>query len=201
MTIEPRCPSSWERFVKDLKPLEPREDYQAVFDFQSRWRFARSFTRVEAEGYSASGLVAEGYYVLLRVLLACTAREQLAQVLGAKAYSDLTIFDQPLAQRIRDDLYGDGSTPFALAMQKPKTARAHRQLAPFWNGQHDDVNMVAFAVRHGVAHGTLTPSGIQLKSALRRKIILDLADAVLTDSDERFTTWVDEEVARRGKAP
>ena len=158
MTTEPRCPSSWERFVKELKPLEPREDYQAVFDFQARWRFARSFTRVEAEGYSASGLVAEGYYVLLRVLLACTAREQLAQVLGAKAYSDLTIINQPLAQRIRD-------------------------------------------VRHGVAHGTLTPSGIRLKSDLRRKIILDLADAVLADSDERFTTWVDEEVARRGKAP
>lgn len=185
------------RFDRDLKDKEPKKDYQQIYDFQSRWRFAKSVVRIEAQGYAAESKVVDGYYALLRVLLACAAREQLAEVLGAKAYNELTMVNPSLARRVREGLYGDGTTKFAKALQKSKTSRIHRQLQAFWSGEHDDINLVALAVRHGVAHGSLTPSGIQLDSDPKKQIVLDLGDAVLADSEERFAAWVDEEISRR----
>lgn len=137
---------------------------------------------------------------MLRILLACTAREQLASLLGCK-YTELSIVNPELASRTRAHLYGDGSTKFAEALRKPEMSGAYRHLVPFWGGENDDVQKLAFTIRHGVAHGALTPSGLTLKgSETRKQVLLDLADAVLASSDEGFTVWVSDEISRRSDA-
>lgn len=210
-------PAAWPRFLEyakaqgreesrgeagdDSKDERSGRPYQTAFDFQARWRFASSFSAVQATGYAPAGDVVEGYYALLKILLACTAREQLASVLGTD-YKRLSIVDPGLAARTREHLYGDGSTKFAEALKKREMSGAYRHLAPYWRGENDDVQRLAFTIRHGVAHGALTPSGLTLKgNETRKRLLLDLADAVLTDSDELFTAWASEEMSRRSVAP
>ncbi|QZY52276.1 hypothetical protein [Leucobacter tenebrionis] len=194
-------PAAWQRFREHVDAHRISRGYQTAYDFQARWRFASSFSAVEATGYSPTGDTVEGYFALLKILLACTAREQLASLLGTD-YKKLSIVDPGLAARTRKHLYGDGSTKFAEALRKPEMSGAYRHLVPYWKGEEDDVQKLVFTIRHGVAHGALTPSGLALKgSETNKRLLLDLADAVLADSDELFTAWVDEETDRRTGTP
>lgn len=196
-------PAAWPRFLEHVESLgkSASTSYQTAYDFQARWRFASSFSAIEAAGYSPTGDAVEGYFALLKILLACTAREQLASLRGTD-YKKLSIVDPGLAARTREHLYGDGSTKFAEALQKPEMSGAYRHLVPYWKGENDDVQKLVFTIRHGVAHGALTPSGLALRgSETRKRLLLDLAEAVLADSDELFTAWVSEEMSRRSVAP
>lgn len=74
--------------------------------------------------------------------------------------------------------------------------------------RHESDSLVefAFALRDGVAHGTITPSGSGLKTAAKVALVNRLSDRLLSRSDELFAEWVDErvvgeEMSRRSVAP
>lgn len=88
--------------------------------------------------------------------------------------------------------------PGACALRhSSNTGRSDDRLASFWKGENDDINQFVFAIRNGVAHGTLTFSGLQLDISGRTELLKNLADEVLLNTDRLFTAWVEEEIARR----
>lgn len=131
----------------------------------------------------------------MKIILVCTAREQLAKTLGFKKYFSLTIIDECLAARIRTELYGDGTTAFAKSLMKGEMSESVGYLDDFWAGRNDNVQTLAFVLRHGIAHGAITPSGTGLTAPSKVAVIQALADAVLADSDQKFSAWVAKRVA------
>lgn len=195
VSTDARNLAAWDRYLKLSNDGERDDRSQAAFDFQARWRFASSFEGIKAIGYKTDGIV-DGYHALLKLVVVCTAREQLAVVLGQKR-RDLRVDDHVLADAIRVELYRSEQTRFAGSLQKGAKDTAIERLEPFWRGESSDVQEVAFAIRNGVAHGSITPTGSEIRSPKRIQIIIALGAALLEDSDRVFSHWV-ETIASRG---
>lgn len=196
MNPNPHLPTSWPSFQRHLKSDVRDETTQAVFDFQARYRFARSFKGVNVEGYSPAGSTVDGYSALMKILFVCAAMEQLCKVLGKKPI-DVSIIAPAVAKRVRDELYGNGDTRFVNSLRKCKSYDNGKHLVPLWSGTSDDVRPFFTTLRNGIAHGHFTPAGLTLDGIGRKEILLDLADAVLADTDQRFTEWVEADITRR----
>ncbi|MDP9903255.1 hypothetical protein [Arthrobacter bambusae] len=196
MNPNPHLPESWPSFEDHLKPDVRDESYQSVFDFQARYRFAKSFQGVNVEGYSPSGSTVDDYSALLKIFFVYAAMEQLCKVLKKQPVA-VSIISPTVAKRVRKELYGNGNTRFAESLRKCETNGSRKSLEAFWNGTSDDIRPILTTLRNGFAHGDFTPAGLALRSTGRREILLDLADTVLAYMNESFTEWVVEEIARR----
>ena len=167
---------------------------QDAFDFVARWRLATSFRGIKAEGYPEDSVSIKGYDALLRHVLACGAKERLADVLKT-SHDSLSIDNSALAERVRGAFGKDRNSQFARSLTKRRLSQSDKEhLQEFWSGESDDVWPISFLIRNGVAHGSLTATGMALGSKGRLAVIQDLTEAVLHDSDERFTAWGDKRV-------
>jgi len=193
---KPHLPTSWPRFEESLKSDVSDEKTQIVYDFQARYRFAKSFRGIDVEGYSPTGSTVDGYSALMKILFVFAAMEQLCKVLG-KTPTKVSIIAPTVAKRVRDELYGNGETRFVESLRKCKSYGKGERFIPFWSGTSDDIRPIFTTLRNGIAHGHFTPAGLALSGAGRKELLLDLADTVLAASDRSFTQWVDAEIARK----
>lgn len=199
MTATAHYPTSWLLLQETLSDGRRDETLQNAFDFQARWRFAKSFTGMKVEGYKTPDIV-NGYHALLKMVITCTAREQLAKVVGEDKYA-LCCEDLELSSEIRSTLGSGSGHRFAEYLRRESGVTQHKYLDRFWDGATSDLSVLAFAIRNGVAHGSLTPTGSGINSPRAIGLILELAEVFLRDSDERFTKWVELQVARSSVSP
>lgn len=192
MSATSHNPTAYPRFVtgKELRSDEWRETQavQAAL-FAGAYRIASSLSGVETEGYKDERTTSQ-YHALLKVVLACAARERLAALLGEEV-AGLPVVDPQLALMIRAFLRGDERRGLRLGLQ---VAGADGRLDEFWDGGGagaDDVVALALAVRDGIVSGGLNSLSAHLGTKKRAALMLDLAGTVLRDSDERFTAWVE----------
>ena len=108
-------------------------------------------------------------------MLACTAREQLAAVLGVADASSLQVHDRALADRIRNELSGDAMSP--LARTPVRLDAESMRLRMFRERKDHTVASIAYLICNGVVHGSFTPTGIGLKRP-KRGVLDDLCAAI-----------------------
>lgn len=185
--------TAWTQYQEQLPPDKTKAS-QAAFDFRARWRLAKGFTGIQVD-VDLKDLTVDSYHALLKVVLACTAREQLAAAMCLEDKFALPVEDDALAAQIRKVLYVSDDSRFAECLRKDSTRNARHYMQEFWSGRTQDLLNVANAIRNGVAHGAITPTGAGLTTAPKIKIVLALADAILDDSDRRFTEWVAQQPA------
>lgn len=194
-----REPQAWSAFIEYVKTEERSRRLQAAYDFRARWRFANAFEGITTRGYAPRGNTALGYHALLRHVVACTAHEQLGTVVG-KPVQFMRLEDSALADRIRKHFHADGDTAFMKSLQKGRLAETNEDLKGFWAGTSDELQVLCILIRNGVAHGSLTPTGMGLGQRDRLAALIELTDSLLADADARFTAWVERKVALKTKA-
>ncbi|MDP9903129.1 hypothetical protein [Arthrobacter bambusae] len=183
----------WEQFVSTLKGEKREADgrYQWMFDFYARWQLAVMYRGIDI-GDHALGVL-EGYSVLLRVLIACSARELVVSKGSGSRRTPQPIVDAPLATRIRNAWRDEDRDAFSSSLRKSATPPVAVNLNDFWSGKNDDIELIAFPIRHGVAHGSVTATGARLRGVRggsdknsRLEIIDAITEAVLNDSASLF---------------
>ena len=93
--------------------------------------------------------------------------------------------------------FGQENAQFTRSLTKPRLSKSNRDhMQPFWAGESHDVWPLAYLIRNGVAHGSLTPTGMSLGTGDRLPALIALTEAVLQDSDEKFTSWVDRRIGQ-----
>lgn len=155
--------------------------------FAYRYRLAKSFTRIEAEGIGRS---IETYSAFTKLFLAYTAYEQLIPVASRlRVTSSLqknVIYSNQLANRIR------ANTTLRLFIQNSSlTDWLKTRLQHMYIGTDNDIVCFAFAVRSLYAHGDLTTTDIGTGLARERKVITDVAEVMLDYCDTVFSDCMD----------
>ena len=134
--------------------------------FAARYRAAMLFDGIQLKS-GASKEWQQGFSALLKVFLAYTAAESLRRGLGEKPPIVISLIDRPLANSLRSN----NELPVLLQKETHKKLSVH--LLSFINGDSDDVGRVAAAIRHLVAHGTITVGGADVGTIKRSGCLLE----------------------------
>jgi len=152
--------------------------------FAATYRAARLFHGIHSEPASVGGEWERGFSALLKVFLAYTAADSLARGLPGHYRENLRGFEinnETLAKRIREN-----NELLKLLIDEITSNELILNLNSFVSGQSSDVFYVASAIRHLVAHGTITVGGAKVRSKEKAEALLKLADAVLECSNRKF---------------
>lgn len=179
--------SSWNRYIRSLEK-GGRPD-SAFARFNARFNLATSFEGVLFAG--VSDRTVQAYSSGIRVALAYSALEALESALG-KRIAQTRMPDESLARRYRSRTCNGLRE---LLEESTHAAQVQHQLQVLAANQHaDDVMPVAAAVRHLVFHGDFTAHGFgAAQSAVVRKFLEDLANALITRADDQFELYLDRE--------
>jgi hypothetical protein len=173
----------WSQAIEDNRVMAS----PGLNRYAARYRAARLFLAVNVEPEQVSEEWSRGFSALLKVFLAYTAMESLARSLPGRYEDNIKGFSKEsvkLAQQIRKNrtLLDFLFTEISNAKLKPK-------LKAFADSENNDVFWVASAIRHLVAHGTLTVGGANARSMEKAEALLKLADVVMKVSDEKFSEF------------
>lgn len=179
-------PKQWRDWCKAVtdKRIEPSPKLNL---FAARYRAARLVHGLHVAPERKGGEWERGFAALLNVFLAYTASESLARGLPGHYQDNLSGFrveSMSLAKRIRKN---EGILKLLIA--EIVNGKLISKLNAFANGQSDDVFCVASAIRHLVAHGTITVGGANVGSKEKAEALLRLADAVLEFCDRTFSEF------------
>jgi hypothetical protein len=150
--------------------------------FAARYRAAKLFVGIQ---YSpdATDEWQRGFSALLKVFLAYSAAESFRTAKEERGPITINLNDSLLAEVLRNN-------ENLLELLRVETRPAlSNMVKTFQNRESDDVGCIAAAVRHLVAHGTLTVGGANVGTLERSECILRLAEAVLLLSDREFSEF------------
>ncbi len=182
-------PSYWKVFCqwrRDNEPLDLPEDISLseLNRFAARYRLARAFNGIDADGYASDTI--DAYGAVLKVFLAYSALEQFH-----KAVKPINP-RQHLSER-----WADWAVSPAVSLRESdaiiqfliKTVshqKLKEKLIAFQQGKHDNVLIVATALRHAVAHGFMSvhPEGTAPK--VSKIFCQQLSRMLLSISDRSF---------------
>lgn len=198
MTVVINMPTYFDEFEKKKALISNASVKQLLNRFAYRYRLARSFEGMNAP---AVGKTLEGYDAILKLLLAYTAYEVILKaanklhVPNVKPMNENQINNAELVERIGKN---EGLKSFLLSNTSHKNVVIALQSA--FKGECADIACIAFALRNLFAHGDLTPSRIGLVNKRERKILWDIADAILTYCDGVFTSCIEsDQLSVKGK--
>ncbi len=173
--------------------------------FIARYKFAKKFTHIEANGFSKKTL--RGYSALMSVFFAYTAFEALVEAVAENKLRDDNIFsvefhidkhnhpfnDIDIAERILSNEkllqilidYADVSQANSLQIEK---------LMSFYLGEISGkyLHSVTKQIRHLIAHGHLTAYGANANRKNNIDTLFDLSELVLSEVYDLFDTYVSE---------
>ena len=174
-------PSQWKDFIAATKGGE-FSNAAAASRFAARYRIATGFRSAAFDGIAQN--TAEGFSVLLKVMLSANAMEALITLQGLKAH-DVQVIDVSLA----DDFRTHSAALFALLVEGSDKSHKTR-LQSVIERKSDDLWIIARVVRNKMAHGVLTSGGAGVTRSKRQRDVQErLADAVLRSADARFSAW------------
>lgn len=182
-------PSNYSRLKNLAKFTEKTTQAQMLSRFAYRYRLARSFNKLQADGV---GKTLDTYSAITKLFFAYTAYEavmSIAQKLRVRGIGNIkmhAVTDNELAVRIRKN-----RTLVKFIQTSDFSAELTTRLRYFFDGTFDDVCCVAYAIRSSFAHGNLTTTDVGKGLAADRKLITDMADFLLRYSDEVFDKCLD----------
>ena len=182
-------PSYWKIFCqwrRDNEPLNLPENISLaeLNRFAARYRLARAFNGIDATGYANDTI--EAYGAVLKVFLSYSALEQFHKAVKPSRPR------QHLSER-----WAAWATSPAVSLRESdaiiqfliKTVsneRLREKLIAFQRGKHDNVLVVATALRHAVAHGFMSvhPEGTSAK--VSKIFCQQISRMLLSISDRSF---------------
>lgn len=156
----------------------------------ARLRVAKRFNGVRI--HKASLSLERGYSVGVRLLLCYSAAETLGRAIGSSV-KQWSITDEsivPHLQRIGSQLR---KWDFVL------DTKTRDRVDAFVRGEHDNVLVVAVALRHLMAHGHFAPAGKLSMTTVATKAVETLCDDLMHATEKRFVEWF-EKVSRTNPA-
>jgi len=146
----------------------------------ARLRVAKQFAGVRI--HKASPTLVRGYSVGVRLLLCYSAAETMGRAIGPgiKLWSITNESIGPELRRIGSHLR---KWDYVL----DKTTR--EQVDAFVQGDHDNICMIAAALRHLMAHGHFAPAGKLSMTPAATKAVETLCDDLVQATERRFVGW------------
>lgn len=130
----------------------------------------------------ASEKLIRGYTTGLRLLLCYSAAESLGEAIGEKV-TTWVITDESLLFPLR-----------RLATPLPDRSdvlhkHVREQVTAFVSQEHDNIRVIATALRHLMAHGHFTPTGAGAMTKAGSDAIENLSTHLITETERRFVAW------------
>ena len=168
-------------WLKADKKLDISKDTVAkLFVSHARLKVAKRFDGVQMR--RASQNLIRGYTAGMRLLLCYSAAESLGEAIGEKV-TTWEITDGPLLTPVRRL-----ATPLS---DRSDVLHKHvrEQVAHFASHKHDNIRVVATALRHLMAHGHFTPTGAGAMTKAGSDAIETLSKHLITETERRFAVW------------
>lgn len=165
--------------------MRPNEDFA---NFAARYRYAKSLSSQTLDGFSAT--TAHGYFVVSKVAFAYAALEALER--STTTYRSQNIVDFAVSRAIVNGEF-DAALKQILEAAEPRFQKQVESKIDHLRKSGDDGDVRAFVegLRNSYFHGKFTPAKSGLtNSAMRRKLLLGLADEVLATSNDLFSKIV-----------
>ena len=182
-------PSYWKVFCqwcRDNEPLNLPENISLseLNRFAARYRLARAFNGIDADGYAED--TTDAYGAVLKVFLAYSALEQFHKAVKP------TKPRQHLSER-----WAECAVSPAVSLRESeaiiqfliKTVSHNKlrdQLIAFQQGKHDNVLIVATALRHAVAHGFMSVHPEGTSARVSKIFCQQLSRMLLSISNQSF---------------
>ena len=167
----------------EARPHVATATLKKLFRAKARHTVARRFHGIRiAKGSNA---LIRGYSAGMRLFLSYSAAEAMGEVVESHVTS-WELYDkslEPPLRRIaaplpaRDDVLSKG---------------VRQSVAAFLARDHDNVRVVATALRHLIAHGDFTPTGAGMMTKVGAHAIEQLGNHLLAESERRFAAWFKE---------
>lgn len=190
MPNEQNMPTDYDKYVKLAKLSKNKDALTRLTRFAYRYRLAEDFKGMIAPNIGRTLL---GYAVITKLFLAYTAYE--AAVRAARNLNIRKIwphqfnvrYESQLAKKLR----ANTELESYLISYKELDPDLANNVKLFFDETTSDIICVAYALRNIFAHGELTATAIGTETKSKRKVFLDLSNAILDYSDEIFTLCVD----------
>jgi hypothetical protein len=182
-------PSYWKVFCqwcRDNEPLNLPENISLseLNRFAARYRLARAFNGIDADGYAKDTM--DAYSAVLKVFLAYSALEQFHKAVKP------TKPRQHLSER-----WADCAVSPAVSLRESEAIiqfliktvshnKLKEQLIAFQQGKHDNVLIVATALRHAVAHGFMSVHPEGTSARVSKIFCQQLSRMLLSISNQSF---------------
>ena len=151
-----------------------------LYRARARYKVARTFRGLRLD--RGTDALVRGYSTGVRLFLCYSASEAFGSVFG-KHVTSWEIHDVSLQTPLR-----------RIALPLPErndvfSKAVIRDVSAFVGHEHDNLRVVATALRHLVAHGDFTPTGTGMMTKSGANAISRLGDHLLAESERRFAAW------------
>lgn len=182
-------PPYWKMFCQWRRENEPLNLPERISNtelnrFAARYRLARAFNGIDADGYAKDTI--DAYGALLKVFLAYSALEQFHKAVKPTRPK----------QRIHDRWESLAVSPAANLRESEAIIqflintvshdRLRNRLIDFQRGSHDNVLIVAMALRHAVAHGFMSVHPEGTSARVSKTFCQQLSRMLLSIADQAF---------------
>lgn len=151
-----------------------------LYRARARHRIARKFLGLRVD--KATVQLVRGYSAGMRLFLCYSAAEAMGEAVG-KHVTGWEIQDQTLEASLR-------RIAKPLPQRHDVLSKGVRQgVEAFLARDHDNVRVVATALRHLVAHGEFTPSGAGVMTKSGADAVNRLGSLLLIESERQFAAW------------
>ena len=162
------------------RPEVPSATLNKLYRARARHKVARNFLGLRIHNGTAE--LVRGYSVGLRLCLSYSAAEAMGEAVGNHVTA-WEVHDQSLNAPLR-----------RIAKPLPErhdvlSKKVRASVAAYVTHEHDNVRVVATALRHLVAHGNFTATGAGLMTKTGANAVNRLADLPLSESERRFAAW------------
>jgi hypothetical protein len=180
MTSLPRFREFMIWLNAESRPQITPATLKKLYRARARHKVATNFQGLRI--YKGSTELVRGYSAGMRLFLSYSA----AEAMGEAVEKHVAAWD------IRDDLIASPLRRIAKPLPErhvvlSKKVRQH--VAAFVAHEHDNVRVVATALRHLVAHGEFTPTGASVMTKVGVAAVSRLSDHLLSESERQFATW------------
>lgn len=151
-----------------------------LFRARARHKIAKNFLGLRLNKGTAK--LVRGYSAGMRLFLIYSAAEAMGDAVG----------DHVSVWEIRDALL---ATPLRrIAKPLPQrhdvlSTKVQQSVAAFLAHDHDNIRVVATALRHLIAHGEFTPTGVAMMTKSGADAINGLGDRLLAELEQKFAIW------------
>lgn len=190
---------NWKEY-KDFYAAQSNREFIASENarlnrFEARFNLASNFSGIQAKGISEATL--RGYQSGFQLLLSYSAAELLSGVIDKKI-TDWEILNKTLADKLRKTLksyknsdHSDdaGSKDIGNILG---SAELQKRFNAFLAEEHNDIRVVATAMRVAMAHGPFNPNAFDLTTEKDCKNVDELSKKLLMACQNEFNEWFKE---------
>lgn len=168
----------WLKTVEDgIVPLRTKSLLNIA---HARLRVAKRFAGVRI--HKASPALVRGYSVGVHLLLCYSAAETMGRAIGP-SLKHWSMADETILPQLRR--MGSQLRNWDFVLDK----KTRDRVDGFVRGEHDNVFVMATALRHLMAHGHFAPGGKLSMTAAATKAVETLCCHLTTATERRFSRW------------